>query len=156
MNPNPKIRRTRGLRAALLTVALAFPMLGADGCDITGTEDEDSSSSYDGSYSLVAVDGQSLPYNMIYVDSRNRLVLTKGTWTLTGNTLRTEMWTTSYVNGSATSEARFNPERHTGTVTISGGVATGTLDTGSSVSTTLASGTMLTTYNGHQMKFVKN
>jgi len=155
MHPNPKIRRTRGLRAAFLTIALAFPMLGADGCDITGTE-EDESSSYDGSYNLVAVDGQSLPYNMIYVDSRNRLVLTRGTWTLSGNTLRTEMYTTSVVNGVSTTETRFNPERHTGTVTISGGRATGTLDTGSSVSTTISSGTMLTTYNGHQMKFEKN
>jgi len=148
------LNRRRAVRA-FVTVAMAFPLLGASDCGLTGLN-EDDSAKYDGTYTLVSVDGQSLPFNMIYVDSRNRLVLTKGVWTLSGTSLSTAMYTTSYVNGVATSEARFNPERHTGTVTFSGETATGTLDTGSSVSTTLSSGTMLTTYNGHQMRFVKN
>ena len=146
-------RSTRMLRLAIFTAILAFPLLGAGECgDLTGSSDD---SEYDGVYKLVSVDGQTLPYNMIYVDSRNRLVLTKGYWTLSGRSLSTEMWTTSYVNGVGTSEARFNPEKHTGTVTFSGNRATGTLDTGSSVSTTMSSGTMLTSYNGHQMQFEK-
>lgn len=150
MHLSSLMNRKRAIRALCMAV-MAFPLLGASDC---GTEPDDTSE-YDGTYTLLTVDGQSLPYNMIYVDSRNRLVLTKGVWSLNGSSLSTAMYTTSYVNGVGTSEFRFNPERHTGTVTLSGGVATGTLDSGSSVSTTFSSGSMLTTYNGHRMYFVK-
>ena len=152
------MKKKRALRAALLTAAMAFPMLGASDCsDLTGSGDADSSSSYDGTYDLVSVDGRSIPpgFDLIRVDANNRLVLEKGDWTLSGKTLSTRMYTYSYVNGVYKQDPRFYPERHTGTVTLSGGTATGTLDSGSSVSTTFSSGTMLTSYSGHQMKFVK-
>jgi hypothetical protein len=146
----------RALRTAMLSAVLAFPLLGAGECaDITGSDDS-SSSSYDGTYDLVSVDGKSAStYDIIRVDANNRLVLYRGVWTLSGRTLTTEMSTYSIVNGVRKDDPRFQPERHTGTVTISGGTATGTLDSGSSVSTTLSSGTMLTSYSGHQMKFAK-
>jgi len=151
------ISRKRALRTALLTAVMAFPLLGAGDCsDLTGSSDSDSSS-YDGTYDLVTVDDRSVAsgFDLVRVDANNRLVLYKGTWTLSGRTLSTRMYTYSIVNGVRKDEARFQPEQHTGTVTISGGTATGTLDSGSSVSTTFSSGTMLTSYSGHRMKFVK-
>jgi len=104
--------RRRAVRA-FVTVAMAFPLLGASDCGITGL-DEDDSAKYDGVYNLVSVDGQSLSsgYNLVYVDSRNKLVLTKGVWTLSGKSLSTAMYTTSTINGSSTSSI----ERHSGTV----------------------------------------
>ncbi len=154
MSLSPLHRLSRSLRTAMFAIVLAFPLLGAGDCSFTGPDDG-SSDSYDGTYALKTVDDQVLPFPMIYVDSRNRLMLTKGVWTLTGTTLQTQMWTTSIVNGASTSESKFNPERHTGTVTISGGTATGRLDSGSSVSTTFSSGRMLTSYSGHKMQFEK-
>lgn len=151
-----QLLRRNSLRSLVLTSLLALPLLGAGECaNLTGSDSGSGSNKYDGSYELRSVDGQSLPVDLIRVDSRNRLVLTKGVWTLSGTTLSTAMYTTSIVNGVSTSEARFNPERHTGKVTFSGGTATGTLDTGSSVSTTFSTGTMLTTYNGRRMEFRK-
>ena len=157
MEKNTKIRRGRGLRSALLTIALALPLVAAKGCDITGLGDEeDTSASYDGTYDLVQVDNKSLPMKMIDIDSQNYLMLTKGTWTLTGGkTLNTEMYTYSVINGVRKTDPSFNPEKHYGTVTISSDRATGTLETQSSVYATFSGGTLLTTQNGRTMKFVK-
>lgn len=140
--------------AALL---LALPLAGAECADLTqpSSAGGGASASYDGTYELVTVDGSSLPANIIYVDSQNRLVLTKGQWVISGTSLTTKMWTTSYVSGRATSEARFNPEVHTCTVTISGETASCTLDSGSSIYASISGGTVVYSYSGHQLRFTK-
>lgn len=144
------------LRSAAALI-LALPLAGAECADLTqpGGAGGGSSASYDGTYELVTVDGSSLPANIIYVDSQNRLVLTKGQWVISGTSLTTKMWTTSYVSGKATSEARFNPEVHTCTVTISGETASCTLDSGSSIYASISGGTVVYSYSGHQLRFTK-
>lgn len=144
------------LRSAAALI-LALPLAGAECADLTqpGGGATSGSSSYDGTYNLVTVDGSSLPANIIYVDSQNRLVLTKGQWVIAGTSLTTKMWTTSYVSGKATSEARFNPEVHTCTVTISGETASCTLDSGSSIYASISGGTVVYSYSGHQLRFTK-
>ncbi|HET9426250.1 MAG TPA: hypothetical protein VFO55_12855 [Gemmatimonadaceae bacterium] len=134
---------------------LALPLAGAECADLTTPGGAGAGANYDGTYTLVTVDGSSLPANIIYVDSQNRLVLTKGEWTISGKSLTTRMWTTSYVNGTATSEARFNPEVHSCTVTIDDGTATCTLDSGSTIYATIEGGTVVQSYSGHTLRFTK-
>jgi hypothetical protein len=143
------------LRSAAALV-LALPLAGAECADLTQPGGGASGAgSYDGTYELVTVDGSSLPANIIFVDSKNRLVLTKGQWVISGKSLTTKMWTTSYVNGTPTSEARFNPEVHTCEVTISGETASCTLDSGSSIYASISGGTVVYSYSGHQLRFTK-
>jgi hypothetical protein len=152
--------RSRLAAIALRSVAgfiLVLPLAGAECADLTEPNGGGSAaaSSYDGTYNLVSVDGGSLPANIIFVNSQNRLVLTKGQWVIAGTSLTTKMWTTQYVNGQATSAAQFNPEVHTCTVTISGDTASCTLDSGSSIFATVGGGSVVYSYSGHQLRFEK-
>jgi hypothetical protein len=152
--------KSRLAAIALRTTAgfiLALPLAGAECADLTqpGGGATASGGSYDGTYNLVSVDGSSLPADIIYVDSRNRLELTQGQWVISGTSLTTKMWTTSWVNGSPTREARFNPEVHTCTVTIDGDTASCTLDSGSAIYATIGGGTVVYSYSGHQLRFTK-
>lgn len=145
--------RRRGVRRTLLAAVLALPLLAASQCDdLLGT-----GANYDGTYVLESVNGQGMPYTMQSYGN-NRLVLERGEWTVSGSGTRldTKMWSYMVLNGVRQApDPRFSPERHTGTITLSGNTATGTLDTGSTVRTTFETGTMLTSYNGHQMYFRK-
>ena len=147
----------RNALRSLATVLFAAPLLAGECADLTSTSSTSASSSggYDGTYNLVSVDGQSLPYNIIYVNAQNRLSLTKGQWTISGTSLTTRMWTTSIVNGVATSEGKFNPEVHTCTITVSGEQATCTLDSGTPIYATISGGTVVYDNSGHQLKFQK-
>lgn len=152
--------RSRLAAVALRSIAgfiLVLPLAGAECADLTEPSGAGSttSGSYDGTYNLVSADGSSLPANIIFVDSQNRLVLTKGQWVIAGTSLTTKMWTTQYVNGQATSAAKFNPEVHTCTVTISGDSASCTLDSGSSIFATIGGGAVVYSYSGHQLRFEK-
>ena len=148
-------RRARFAVRAIAGLILTLPLAGAECADLTSPGGS-AGANYDGTYTLVTVDGSSLPANIIFVNSQNRLVLTKGEWTISGKSLTTRMWTTSYVNGSATSEARFNPEVHTCTVTIDDGTASCTLDSGSSISASIGDGTVVQSYSGHTPTVIHN
>lgn len=138
----------------LLTATVALPLVAsACGDVLTGTDDSDD---FDGTYRVVAVDNRSMPAKIIDVDSRNYLLLTRGEWVVSGSTVRTSMWTTSYINGQPRSEARFNPERHTGTITVSGNTATVVLDTGSRITASLSDNGLTYTSNGRTIRFVKD
>ena len=149
-------RRARFAVRALAGLILALPLAGAECADLTSPGGS-AGANYDGTYTLVTVDGSSLPANIIFVNSQNRLVLTKGEWTISesGKKLTTRMWTTSYVNGTPTSEARFNPEVHGCTVTIDDGQASCTLDSGSSIFATIEGGTIVQSSSGHVLEFKK-
>lgn len=156
--PHLHFRHARLAVRALAGVILALPLAGAECADLTAPGGSAAAgASYDGTYTLVTVDGSSLPANIIFVNSQNRLVLTKGEWTISesGKKLTTRMWTTSYVNGTPTSEARFNPEVHGCTVTIDDGQASCTLDSGSSIFATIEGGTIVQSSSGHVLEFKK-
>jgi hypothetical protein len=145
----------RSALRSFAAVLFAIPLVAGECTDLTSTSSSSSSTSYDGTYTLLSVDGQGLPYNIIYVNSQNRLSLTRGEWTISGSSLTTRMWTTSYVNGVAQSEARFNPEVHTCTISVSGDQASCTLDSGTPIYATISGGTVVYDYSGHQLKFQK-
>ena len=152
--------QSRGARLAWRVVSgliLALPLGAADCADLTSANSAGTGASYDGTYNLVTVDGQSLPANIIYVSAQDRLVLTRGEWVISGGgtSLTTKMWTTSYVNGVPKSEARFNPEVHTCSVTIDDGTASCTLDSGSAIYANIESGTVVYSYSGHELRFTK-
>jgi hypothetical protein len=153
-------RHARFALRAIAAVVLTLPLAGAECADLTtpGGSSASSGASYDGTYTLTTVDAKPLPFNIFFVDNQNKLVLTKGEWIVSngGKSLTTKMWTTSYVSGKATSEARFNPEVHTCSVTISGGTASCTLDSGTSIQATIGSNVVTqTSYGSHVLEFTK-
>lgn len=139
----------RALRA-LLAVVVAVPLMASDCTDVTGTK---GSSEWDGNYFLKKVDGKSLPTCIICVDSRNQLTLHDGLWTVRGKSITTKMWTKQMINGTTTTESRFWPEQHTGTISVSGSSATITLDTGNKVYASLGDGGLTYTTGGHTYYF---
>ena len=153
-------RHVRFALRAAAAVVLALPLAGAECADLTtpGGDTATSGGNYDGTYTLMTVDGKPLPFNIFFVDNSNKLVLTKGEWTVSdgGKSLTTRMWTTSYVSGTAKSEAKFNPEVHTCSVTIKNGVASCTLDSGTSIQATIGSNVVTqTSYGSHVLEFRK-
>lgn len=154
--PSFPARIRRNALRSLAAVLFAAPLLAGECADLTSTSSSTSSSGgYDGTYTLVSVDGQSLPYDIIYVNAQNRLSLTRGEWTISGTSLTTRMWTTSIVSGVPKTEAKFNPEVHTCTITVSGEQATCTLDSGTPIYATISGGTVVYDNSGHQLKFQK-
>ena len=146
---------------ALRTTAaliLALPLAGAECADLTqpgGGGGGGDGAGYDGTYILVSVDGKPIPQDIIFVDANNHLRLTQGQWIISGTSLTTKMWTTSYVNGVPKSDPKFNPEVHTCTVTISGETASCTLDSGSSISASVSGGAVVQSSSGHVLRFEK-
>lgn len=154
--PSFPARIRRNALRSLAAVLFAAPLLAGECADLTSTSSSTSSSGgYDGTYTLVSVDGQSLPYDIIYVNAQNRLSLTRGEWTISGTSLTTRMWTTSIVSGVPKTEAKFNPEVHTCTITVSGDQASCTLDSGTPIYATISGGTVVYDNSGHQLKFQK-
>ena len=144
--------RRRILRA-LFAIGFAAPLMAADCSDLTGSSS--SSAKFDGTYSLRRFDGKSLPTCIICVDSRNQLILYQGDWTVSGTSVSTAMYTKQMINGTTTTDSRFWPERHTGTISVSGSSATITLDTGNRVYASLESGGLTYTSGGHTYYFEK-
>ena len=150
--------RRRSSRARLFSALLALPLFAAAGCEelaeLTGAG-ETAEASVDGSYTLVQVNGKPLPFDLIVADAQNKLVLTRGVWTISGTRLQTEMYTTSIIRGVATREARFNPERHSGTIKVSNGIATATLENGRTIQATISGGRLVQDDKGNKMLFQK-
>ncbi len=142
----------RKLRIALLTVAAAVPLLAADCPDFSGppSDDESSSSSFDGSHTLISVNGHNLPVDIVYADAQNHLSLIAGTWTISGSSLSTQMTTIAYFGGVPKPSS---VERHTGTIRVSGNTATGTLDDGRKITATISNGELLEDDAGNKLKF---
>jgi hypothetical protein len=155
----------RSLRLPSLAV-VALSLIAACSEVLTGTTSSDPSSTtsgankWDGVYSLTHVDGAAVSETgtacAVCVDARTYLRVERGEWTVKGLTVTTATWTRGVINGvTQPIDTRFYPERHTGKIVVNGNSATITLDTGSSVTATLANGEMVQTSNGRTMRFRK-
>jgi hypothetical protein len=148
---------TRKWVAAIAGLASAMVLLtGASCADLTGTGS--SGTDWDGTYVVTSVDGSSVSSGrayVLYVDASNYLVLTRGEWVVSGATVSTATWTTQVINGRSTLDPKFNPERHSGKISVSGNTATLELDTGSKLYATREGNGLTSTSNGRKMVFAK-
>jgi hypothetical protein len=152
-------RRARFALRAIAAVVLTLPLAGAECADLTSPGAAASTgASYDGIYTLASFDGKSGTGGKIFdVDAKNYLQLTRAEWEISnkGKHLETRTWTTQVVNGVSTSAKQFNPEIHTCEIAISGGKASCTLDSGTSIQATIGSNTVTTTNGSHVLVFKK-
>lgn len=140
------IRRLMSRSALVLAALLPLALSGCS--ELLGLE-----TSIEGTYTLVEINGTSLPYRLAYVDANNRLMTESGSATVSaGGTYTSVARGYMVVNGNRSPWT----ERHTGTWEENGSSYRFTQENGRTATTSFGSGTMVMDQNNNTLKFEKN
>lgn len=139
------IRRLMSRSALVLVLLMPLALSGCEELLGLGMDIE-------GSYTLVEINSQPLPYTLAYVDADNKLITQSASATLSDGTYTSVARGVMYIDGSASSWT----EHHTGTWEASGSSITFTQDNGRTASASFDSGTMVWDQDGNSLKFTQD